>query len=171
MGLLSKIFGRKRDPVNQQVPQGASQQKIEPVNDGERAWITEALENVRALVSQYSPGDQEEALSLDALDRAFKAYSETADRTDGVRVNVVLNAVGIAFGQYLVDHLGLEWAAVTGEFGCELAVVGLRGIADFLVFPPNFVAKRWQRQEVDFLKASYAAIAEEYDKARRLCSR
>ena len=45
----------------------------------------------------------------------------------------------LPFGQYLIDHLGLEWATLTDEFGCDLAVVGMPGTADFLVFPPNFV--------------------------------
>jgi hypothetical protein len=117
---------------------------------------------------RYSPDDKDDVLSFDALDRAFKAYCEEADRTDGATINAVINAIGIAFGQYLIDHLGLEWATVTDKFGCELAVVGMRGTADFLVFPPNFVAKRWERKEVDFLKRSYDAIAADYTKCRTL---
>ena len=146
-------------------------QKIEPVSDGERAWIAESIQSAYSIVLRYSPGDKDDVSSLDALDRAFKAFCEHADRTDGTTVNAVINAIGIAFGQYLIDHLGMEWAAVTDQFGCDLAVVGMRGTADFLVFPPNFVAKRWERKEVDFLKRSFEGIAAEYAKCRTLLQR
>jgi hypothetical protein len=156
LGFFDRLFNRKQQP----------EQKIELANVAERAWVNECLENAKSFVASFSPADKELPLTLAALDRAFKAYCEQADRTDGQTVNYVLNAVGVAFGQHMVDQLGMEWAAVTDQFGCELAVVGLRGNRDFLIFPPNFVAKRWERQEVDFLAASYNSIAADYNRIR-----
>jgi hypothetical protein len=156
LGFFDRLFNRNQPP----------KQKIELANDAERAWIIECLDNARRFVATFSPADKDQQLTLDALDRAFRAYCDHADRGDGQTINNVINAVGIAFGQHLVDQLGLEWAAVTDQFGCELAVVGMRGTRDFLVFPPNFVAKRWERREVDFLALSYNAIAADYNRLR-----
>jgi hypothetical protein len=58
--------------------------------------------------------------------------------------NPFINAIGSAFGQALVDALGLEWAVVSDEHGTEIAVHGQPG--DILVFPPNLVAKRFARR-------------------------
>ena len=70
---------------------------------------------------------------------------------DGNYANAVINAIGIAFGQYLVDTLGFQWCTVSDSHGQELAVVALPDTAKVLVFPPNLVAKRWESGTTDFL--------------------
>jgi hypothetical protein len=47
------------------------------------------------------------------------------------------------------------------------AVYGLPRTADVLVYPANFVAKRWERREVNFLEASHGLIAEDVSKLAR----
>jgi len=65
----------------------------------------------------------------------------------------------VAFGQSLVDGLGLAWVIATDQHGADLAVYGLPGKGDVLIYPANFVAKRWERRETNFLEKSYAQIA------------
>ena len=74
-------------------------------------------------------------------------------------INAIINYVGIAFGQSLVDGLGLKWVVATDQHGCEMAVYGLAGRGDVLVYPANFVAKRWERREANFLEDAYEKIA------------
>jgi hypothetical protein len=143
-----------------------SAQKIEPLNAAEATWVAAELRNAADIVARYSPADAQRASTLGALDRTYEAFSAHADRTDGAAANGVINALGICFGQHLVRELGLEWAAVTDEYGCELAVVGMRGKGDFVVFPTNFVAKRWERGEVGFFVDSCRRIAEQYAELR-----
>ena len=52
----------------------------------------------------------------------------------------------------------LKWVIATDEHGGDLAVFGLPGAGDVLVYPANFVAKRWERRETDFLVRSYGEI-------------
>jgi uncharacterized protein DUF3806 len=73
-------------------------------------------------------------------------------------INAIINYVGIAFGQALVDGIGLRWAVATDEQGSELVVYGLPGQGDVLVYPANFVAKRWERRETNFLEKAYQQI-------------
>lgn len=141
-------------------------QKIEPLNNAEKAWVATELSNARTLVAQDSGKDIQATITLEALDQSFKACCANIDPKNGKAINGIINTIGIAFGQYLVEHLGMEWAAVTDEYGCDLAVVGLQGKADVLVFPTNFVAKRWERREVDFLVISFQQIAKDYAEAR-----
>jgi hypothetical protein len=87
------------------------------------------------------------------LDAAYAAwFTDWRARPAGERddPNVFDNAFGLAFGQHLVDTLGLEWAIVTDEHGTEIAVHGQPG--DVLVFPPNLVAKRLERGEMHFFE-------------------
>jgi hypothetical protein len=42
-----------------------------------------------------------------------------------------------------------------------LAILALPGQGDVLVYPANFVAKRWERRETDFLARSFDAIHEQ----------
>ena len=81
-------------------------------------------------------------------------------------INAVINQVGIAFGQSLVDGLGLNWVIATDEYGTDMAVYGLPNQGDVLVYPANFVAKRWERRETNFLEDAYRRIAEDVSAIR-----
>jgi hypothetical protein len=142
------------------------QQKIEPINKKEAAWIRQQLEAATKFVAQYSPADAGQPLTPAALDRAFAAWMASIATTspDGNSVDPVINCVGIAFGQALVDELAFKWMIVTDEQGTDLAVHALPGRGDVLVFPTNFVAKRWERRETNFLEDTYRKIAADVER-------
>jgi hypothetical protein len=68
-----------------------------------------------------------------------------------------LNAFGIALGQHLVEHLGLEWMIAEDDQGSEIAVWGRAG--DVLVFPPNLVAKRYVDRIPEFFEETVTQLA------------
>jgi uncharacterized protein DUF3806 len=133
-------------------------QKIEPINDNEVLWIKEQLENAEKFVAAFSPADSG-SRTLAALDRAFAAWLDSGAAV--AEINAIINCVGIAFGQALVDGLGLKWVIATDEHGTDLAVYGLPNRGDVLVYPANFVAKRWERRETNFLQEAYRQVAED----------
>jgi hypothetical protein len=134
--------------------------KLWPLTAAEVEWKEQQLAAARALIDTFSPADAGQPITLAALDRAFAAWLVRGSQ-DNAEVNGTINAVGIRFGQFLVDEAGFEWIVATDQQGTELAVVALRGIADVLVFPANFVAKRWERKEVNFLAHAVASIKEQ----------
>jgi hypothetical protein len=96
----------------------------------------------------------------EALDRAFAAWlPECGD--DATQLNAVINIVGVQFGQILVDSVGFEWTIAKDAQGTDLAVRALPGRGDVLIYPANFVAKRWQRRESNFLVAAVHTIREQ----------
>jgi hypothetical protein len=127
--------------------------------DSERAWIAQQLEGARLFVAAMSPADADKPITLEALDRAFAAWLPQAGN-DTNQINGTINVVGIQFGQFLVDAIGFEWTISTDSHGTDLAVRALPGQGDVLVYPANFVAKRWERRESNFLVASFGAIRE-----------
>ena len=56
---------------------------------------------------------------------------------------------------------GLRWVIAADKHGADLAVFGLPGSGDVLVYPANFVAKRWEWREADFLQKSLHEISAE----------
>jgi len=131
---------------------------IDPVNSKEQAWIKAQLEHAERFIVEFAPENMAESLTLEKLDLAFRRWRERQVQPEASEINAVINAVGVAFGQCLVDGLGLKWVIATDEAGSDLAVYGLPGTANVIVFPANFVAKRWERGESGFLTSAYKTI-------------
>ena len=140
------------------------------LTEGERGWITQQLAAARKFVATMSPADAHQPLTLEALDRAFAAWMPRA-ANDTVQVNAAINAVGIQFGQFLVDGAEFEWIIATDNCGTDLAIRALPGRGDVLVYPANFVAKRWERRESNFLAVCFKAICNDVATAAARWSR
>ena len=142
------------------------EQEISELTEKEKEWLSLQLQVASAFVERFSPRDAGHPVSLAALDRAFAAWMAT-EPTETDDINGTINGVGMAFGQTLVDGLGMQWIIATDDQGSEMAVYGLPGSADVLVYPANFVAKRWERREANFLEASYVLIAKDVSRLAR----
>jgi len=131
---------------------------ITDLNESERKWLRGNFELAGAIAQAYGlpvePGDR---LDPKTLDVAWTAW--LGSHNHGVDdPNPYINAFGIALGQHLVDHLGLEWKVVQDEGGTEMAVWGKVG--DVLVFPANLVGKRYVARTTDFFAAIASQIEE-----------
>ena len=145
-------------------------QKVENLTGREEAWVADHLKAATLFVEAYSPADAGQPLSLAALDRAFAAWLATSE-SNAELINGVINCVGVAFGQFLANGLDLKWVIATDKQGSDLAVYGLPGRGDVLVYPANFVAKRWERREAPFLEDGYRRIAAEVGWLRQAYAR
>lgn len=136
------------------------EQAIQAPNDAELAWIRSNLDVAKRLAAIHTGGKREALPDPRLLDEVFAAWLREWNATPSDErgdPNAYINAVGLAFGQSLVDTLGLEWAVVTDEYGTEIAVRGQPG--DLLVFPTNLVAKRFETGETHFLADIQAGVA------------
>ena len=133
------------------------QQKISELTQKELDWLAAQLKVARSFVDCFSPDDSPEALTLAAIDRAYAAWMES-EPDDTAMINGIINGTGAALGQFLVDQEGFRWIIATDDHGSDLAVFGLPGSGDVLIYPINFVAKRWERRETNFLEDYYREI-------------
>ncbi len=131
-----------------------------PLTEAERNWVAQQLEGARLFIAAMSPADAGRPVTLEALDRAFAAWLPQAG-DDVTRINATINVVGTQFGEFLVDRAGFEWTIAADDQGTDLAVRALPGRGDVLVYPANFVAKRSERRESNFLAAAFQAIREQ----------
>jgi len=65
-------------------------QRIEPLSEGEAAWLKTQLENAEEFVKGFSPEDADRPLTLAALDRAFAAWI-ASEPTETDLINAVIN--------------------------------------------------------------------------------
>jgi hypothetical protein len=137
-----------------------------PLTEQERAWIAERLEGARRFVETFSPNESGRPVTLAGLDRAWAAWLQQ-NIQDNTEVNDAINMVGVQFGQFLVDRAGFQWTIASDAQGTDLAVLALPGRGDFLVYPANFVSKRWERRQSNFLATSFQAIQQDVAKEAR----
>ena len=134
--------------------------KLSEPTAGEIGWIQQQLDAAKLFIEAFSPADAGQPSSREALDRAFAAWL-AQNSQDNAEVNGVINAVGIRFGQFLVDEANFRWVVASDAQGTDLAVLALPGRGDVLVYPANFVAKRWERRETPFLASAFDQIKQQ----------
>ena len=129
--------------------------KIEQLTAGEHEWIAQQIAIAHTFVQSTLNKDVEELPSPEDLDQAFNSWLPSHDPA---HANYVVNCVGVAFGQHLVDSTPLEWVIASDAYGTELALYGLPGQGDVLVYPQNFVAKRYEANVGIFIAESVNKI-------------
>jgi hypothetical protein len=130
------------------------------LTDKERAWVQVQLEALPLFIEAYLPEDKDKPMSVEILDRAFASWL-THNVQDVAQINGTINIVGIRFGQFLVDEGGFRWVIATADGHPDLAVLALPGKGDVLVYPANFVAKRWERRQSTFMVEAFDAIGKQ----------
>ena len=78
--------------------------------------------------------------------------------TDANQINSTINVIGITFGSFFIQKGPFQWAIVTDDFGTDLAVIAYPEGTKIMVFPANFIAKRWEKKERDFIESGFKAV-------------
>jgi hypothetical protein len=142
--------------------EGAGSQRIARPNDAEHAWREQNLRTAANLAQRYA-GVPSGLPSLVALDATFAGWG-AAPAEDREDASLVVNALGIALGQHLVNEAGLHWAVVSDESGTDLAVHGEAG--DILVFPTSATAKRCESGDYEFFQWFFDQLCRDIDRIR-----
>jgi hypothetical protein len=140
--------------------------KIEQLTVGEHEWIAQQIAIAHEFVQRTLNKDIDELSSPEDLDQAFNSWLHSLSH-DPSDANSVINCVGVAFGQHLVDSTPLEWVIASDTYGTELALYGLPGHGDILVYPQNFVAKRYEANVGIFIVESINQIRSDLNSVMR----
>lgn len=139
------------------------EQKIEQLTPAEQDWISQQIGVANEFVGKATDGDSTDLPSPEELDQAFNSWLNSVSH-DPADANSVINCVGIAFGQHLVNTTPLQWVIATDNYGTELALYGLPGNGDVLVYPQIFVAKRYEARVGTFIVESIKQIQRDVNK-------
>lgn len=136
---------------------------LQPLNAGESEWLQSNLQLASRLVETYT-GQSSGLPSLSLLGATLVAWSRAPEdaRED---VNVVVNALGLVFGQHLVNALDLRWVVASDDKGTDIAVHGYPG--DILAYPTNATAKRVVAQDYNFFATLFDDLVRDISQARR----
>ncbi len=135
-----------------------------PLTEAETSWIEVQLAAAAQFLADY--GSPEKGTGLDGLDHAWAAWLDRQS-VDPADPEPVINAVGVYFGHTLVVELaGFSWVIATDGSGAGLAVHGLPGTADLLVYPADIVARQYEDRTVVFLREAFDEVAAATQKLR-----
>ena len=126
-------------------------QEIVPFRSDEEAWLQQSLEWATALSVKYGSGGD---LTSEELDVVFSRWMH--DEQEKESDDAVANALGAAFGDYLVEQHGFHWVVVTDEYGTEYAIK--HRIAETMAFPRSSVQKRIEDRCSEFFQDLYLGI-------------
>ena len=134
---------------------------VEPLNASEVTWRGTQVQIAEAIAQRYT-GDSEGLPSLERLDACVADW--LADDGTRVDVNVLVNAVGVAFGEHVARDTGLEWVIATDRYGTDMALHGQPG--DVLLHPKTVVAKRVAAGESSFIVPLHQALVAQVSQVR-----
>jgi hypothetical protein len=140
-------------------PDGPGSESYLDLNEAESLWIGECADQARVLCAKYLPSAPLSRLEPSVLDSAYSRWLadwQTGKVTEDP--NTVVNSTGIAFGQWLVASLGMEWTVVSDSIGTDMGVRYCGPTNRVVVFPTHFVAKRLELHESDFFEPFYDQI-------------
>ena len=135
------------------------------LNQNERDWVEKNLTAVKGIVQSTLGADDPDWLRPKNLDVAYKTWYSNHQR-GSEDPNPLINAFGIAFGEYLIDNLDLRWILVKEKRTTEIALHGEPG--EILLFPPNLVAKRYQEGITDFFEPLSLEIEKQIKEVRQM---
>jgi hypothetical protein len=137
--------------------------KVQDLNRSEVTWLGQMQEGGRILHNIYV-GPLDTLPDPPALDAIWVKWQsdESPERPDA---NMVVNALGLCFGQQLVDRIGFRWAVVTDKYGTEMGCIAQPG--DVTVFPANLTAKRLDKGASPFFAEVFTEMDARVQALRR----
>jgi hypothetical protein len=160
MGLFD-LFRRRSSSST--APAASPAPSILNPNPAELRWIQENLALAQQLVQLFAPELATLTLDPHALDEAYARWF-AQHRPEQEDPNPIINAVGLAYGQYMADQLSLEWTVVSDAQGTDIALHGEPN--QVLIFPTALVAKRYYSRQTGFLSLLYPLMRDDVARLR-----
>lgn len=129
-------------------------QSVEPFGPEQDLWLSESLGLARALGVKYASGGD---LTPEELDVVFSRWMHDEDEKESD--DTVANALGAAFGDYLVEQHGFRWVLVTDEYGTEYAV--RHNLGQTMAFPRASVQKRIEDKCPELFQDVYLIVLDQ----------
>ncbi len=181
MGLLNLIFGcsskKQTDAridsgelANEKTQITKAPYELEELDSQIRDHISEKIEEAKSLIQKYSENESISQFENNdqTIDMVFeKWYNDNNELKESP--TFVVEALGAAFGQYLVDNHNFEWQILTDEYGKDLSVVHKKYYLNS--FPFSTSEKIYANQTFGSFQRVKQTLLEALDKADELQER
>ena len=121
---------------------------IEPLTEDEAEWVRSTIAGLEEQgVERYDIDDL--GRHYDELLTGWLRLRE-ADRPDPDRI---ITQIGLAYGQLIVNHAGLEWGVANGPRGVEIALHRPATPGRVVIYPTSVVSESWAAEQTGMLPA------------------
>jgi hypothetical protein len=128
-------------------------EQLRPFESEELNWLRANLASAAQLSIKYGSGGE---LTPEGMDGVFSRWMfDEEEKEDDV---TVANALGAAFGEYFVEHLGFRWIVLTNQFGTDYAV--RHHLGETTAYPRASVQKRIDTRETSFFHSIYLMLVQ-----------
>jgi hypothetical protein len=116
-------------------------------------WLRVSLAAAAQLSIKYGSGGE---LTPEGLEEVFSRWMFDEDEKEDD--STVANALGAAFGEYFVEHLGFRWIVLTNQFGTDYAV--RHHLGETTAYPRASVQKRIESRETGFFRSIHLMLVD-----------
>jgi hypothetical protein len=157
----SKMMAQAADRIGP----NSAMQSFSDLNEAEIQLIADNLDQARSLAHKYHPITESNLLDPVTLDKVYAGWQAEWQAGNALEnPNSVVNAIGTAFGQCLVDCLGMQWTVVSDAQGSDLGVFFGPPATRVLVFPTHVIANRLESKETGFIQELFETICVQVSK-------
>jgi hypothetical protein len=117
MGFLNTLFGKKNKKTDVNYDYELADLTLEQKN-----YISAKLKEAEVLILKYARGLPPSKYDANTLDLVFEEWYQSDD-AQKEKPEYVVEALGAAFGQDVIDSLNCEWKMLTDSYGSDLAVI------------------------------------------------
>jgi hypothetical protein len=134
MGLLSFIFGCTDKPnkktievdkqsINVISTEGEENYKYDLIDltAEQRDFINQNVSHSKKVISKYLGDGSGGTVDSKALDKVLAKWSTSTGNKESAKE--LVDAIGAAFGQEIVDELDFEWKVITDQYGTDITVI------------------------------------------------
>lgn len=137
--------------------------RVKALGPPELRWISQQLVVALNLASHYSTGAAA-IPTLHQMDAILLAWLNDSS-SERIQAVSLIDALGVAFGQYLSTAHGLEWATMGREDANVLLLAGDPG--GIRIVPAQAVSDHLEAGEFPFFVKAAQAVADEVESRRR----
>lgn len=154
MGLLDFLFGKK-EPYSPEV------RDLEP---DQLKFVRDQTQLAKAFIAKYTEHELKDVLDLENMDDVIESW-KNADINSRESTESVIDMLGAAFGQSLVEKLNLEWQLFADKQGTDIAVIHKQYF--IYGFPFSSVEKAVLEIRPGALNKIYEIMAEQLETAKQ----
>jgi hypothetical protein len=144
----------------EEFPSPLNEEARRPFEAEENEWLRTSLAAAAELSTRYGSGG---APTPADLDKIFSRWlHETGDKEPP---ELIIDALGAAFGQFFVDHHGFSWKVVIDQYGTEYAVD--HPVGQNTAFPRSSIEKRIESGDEDFLHPIYRTVLQHLEERKQ----
>ena len=161
----TKVYGTATDTVvaKETTSPTAGNYRILDLTPELKHYLAERLEDARKLSQKYHHGTLDLPYAAESLDEVLENWRQRKGAKE--KPEYVIEALGFAFGQGLVDSLQMEWKTWSDAHGEDLTVINKRYLIN--AFPLSSAEKAYTENKVGSFQSIRTILVQELKEAEK----